>query len=99
MYIGHTGDDLARRFSKHRYDNNNRPNNNELTKHLNSSKHNFERDLEISILKKDVSTLGLREYYEDKFICKLGTLQPNGLNVDLNQFGKDMYASFQKLLH
>ena len=98
LYIGHTGDDLARRFSKHRYDNNNRPNNNELTKHLNSSKHNFERDLEISILKKDVPTLGLREYYEDKFICKLGTLQPNGLNVELNQYGKDMYASFQKLL-
>ena len=32
---------------------------------------------------------------EDKLICKFGTLQPNGLNVSIHQFGEDMYTKWE----
>ena len=37
LYIGHTGEQLAERFSKHRYDIKNRPDNSELGKHFHES--------------------------------------------------------------
>ena len=99
IYIGHTGDKLSSRFSKHRYDLKSRPDNNELTKHLNSSDHDFEKDIDITILKSDIPTVNQREFFEDKFICKLGTLSPNGLNADTHQYAKDMYSSYRNLFH
>ena len=44
--MGQTGDELSKRISKHRYDTKSRPNNNELSKHLASERHDFERDIE-----------------------------------------------------
>ena len=99
IYIGHTGEKLSSQFSKHRYDLKSRPDNNELTKHLNSSDHDFEKDIDITILKSDIPTVNQREFFEDKFICKLGTLSPNGLNADTHQYAKDMYSSYRNLLH
>ena len=34
LYIGHTGEQLSERFSKHRYDIKNKPDNSELAKHF-----------------------------------------------------------------
>ena len=97
LYIGHTGDELSQRMSKHRYDFNKRPHNNELTKHLAETNHSFETDIEVSILQRDVTSVQQREFVEDKFICRLGTKQPNGLNIALHQYGDDMYQSYQAL--
>ena len=95
LYIGHTGDELSSRMSKHRYDFNSRPLNNELTKHLRESPHDFEKDIEVCVIKKDITNAKERELMEDKFICLLGTLQPNGLNASLHQYGEDMYAAYR----
>ena len=53
----------------------------------------------ITILKSDIPTVNKREFFEDKFICKLGTLSPNGLNADTHQYAKDMYSSYRNLLY
>ena len=98
VYIGHTGEELSVRMSKHRYDFLKRPNNNELAKHLRETEHDFEQDIEVTILKRNIMTVQQRELMEDKLICKLGTLQPNGLNVSLHQYGEDMYTSYQHVL-
>ena len=50
IYVGHTGDELSQRFSKHRYDSNKRPDNNELSKHIARYNHNFETDIDITVL-------------------------------------------------
>ena len=97
LYIGHTGEELSVRMSKHRYDFLKRPNNNELAKHLRESPHDFEKDVEVSIIKQNVTTAQHRELIEDRFICKLGTLQPNGMNLSLHQYGEDMYGSYQNV--
>ena len=49
VYIGHTGEQLSERFSKHRYDIKNRPDNNELAKHFHDN-HNLNDDLNVTIL-------------------------------------------------
>ena len=89
------GDELGKRLSKHRYDFGKRPENNELTKHLAKTPHNFETDIEVSIVARGIATVRQREMTEDKIICKLGTLHPNGLNLSLHQYGEDMYDAFQ----
>ena len=65
-------------MSKRRYDFLNRPKNNEqneLTKHLAEDHYNFETDINVSILKKDVTSQPQRELMEDRIICRLGTMQ------------------------
>ena len=99
IYIGHTGEELRNRFSKHRYDANKRPENNELATHIAKYNHNFDTDIDVTILKKDISNTSEREYFENKFICLLGTKQPTGLNVDSNAYGHEMYDFAQTLLH
>ena len=93
LYIGHTGDELSVRMSKHRYDLHKRPENNELTKHLAATIHDFETDIDVTIIANDIGSCRQRELKEDKLICKLGTLQPNGLNLSLHQYGEDMYSA------
>ena len=48
LYIGHTGEQLSERFSKHRYDIKNRPDNSELAKHFHEN-HNLSDDLNVTI--------------------------------------------------
>ena len=97
IYVGHTGEELSQRFSKHRYDASKRPENTELSKHIAKHHHDFERDIDITILKSNLKTVPERELFEDKFICSLGTKSPNGLNVDLGSYGKEMYDSYANL--
>lgn len=97
IYVGHTGEELSQRFSKHRYDASKRPENTELSKHIAKHHHDFERDIDITVLKSNLKTVPERELFEDKFICSLGTKSPNGLNVDLGSYGKEMYDSYVNL--
>jgi len=98
IYIGHTWEELSQRFSKHRYDAKKRPDNNELAKHIAKYYHDFDKDVDVTILKLNVKTAPEREIVEDKFICTLGTRSPNSLNVDLSAYGKEMYETYDRLL-
>ena len=82
IYIGHTGDSMSDRFSKHKYDIKNRPQQNELAAHCHKHKHHdTEKDLEVFIIDHGMHLLGLRILLEDKYICKLQTLYPNEINT------------------
>ena len=73
IYIGETGDTLAGRFGKHRYDIKSRPDNNELAEHFHCD-HDL-GDMEVMILQSGHSkSRSQREHYEDKWICRLQTL-------------------------
>ena len=92
-YVGHTGDHLNDRFSKHRYDTKKRPGNSELAEHFN--KGHTEDDMEVFILQTGLPSEKQREFFEDRWICRLQTL--NAINTDIHQFAKDMYSSFKGL--
>ena len=93
LYVGQTGETLQKRMSKHRYDCKKRPSNCELAQHFHQN-HDLENDMEIHILQTGLKTEAEREFHEDRWICRLQTLQPHGINKDLNQFASDMYVCF-----
>ena len=90
LYIGHAGEQLSENFSKHRYDIKNRPDNSELAKHYQEI-HNLKNDLNKIILQNNIKTAAARRYHEDKWICKLRTLAPHGLNTETGEYAKEMY--------
>ena len=83
LYVGHTGNDLANRFGKHRFDIKKRPDNSELAEHFHTG-HALE-DMEITILESGITLDEERELLEEKWICRLQTLQPLGLNKQAYQ--------------
>ena len=93
LYIGHTGEQLSENFSKYRYDIKNRPDNSELAKHFHES-HNLNNDLNVTILQNNIKTAAARRYHEDKWICKLRTLAPHGLNTATGEYAKEMYKFY-----
>ena len=90
LYIGHTGEQLSQRFSKHRYGIKNRSHNSELAKHFHEN-HNLNDDLNVTILQYNIKTAAERKYHEDKWICNLKTLAPNGLSTEIGDYAKEMY--------
>ena len=97
IYIGNTIEELRERFSKHRYDAKNRPDNNELTAHIHKHRHEFDKDIEVLILKGDLYQKHKRELWEEKFICLLGTKASTGLNKELKHYGRELYEVFAEL--
>ena len=95
LYVGHTGKSLSSRFSNHRYDINKRPENNELASHF-AVDHDMDRDLEIQIVESGISDKRERVMKEDKWICRLQTLQPQGLNADCGPYAKETYEIWKK---
>ena len=97
-YVGQTGDQLSDRFSKHRYDCKRRPENCELSDHFHKHQHDFEKELGVVILEQlpKNSTSQVRKHYEDRWICKLQTMQPNGINLDVGWYAKEMYTCYQR---
>ena len=69
----------------------------ELADHIHKNKHDFEKDIEITILKQGFKSAEERKFYEDKYICSLATYYPDGLNEKLGNYAKEMYALHQKL--
>ena len=88
-YVGYTTMQLNERFNLHRSDVLHHPDRSELPGHFSGSPAcDFERDLEVHILQKDLSgSRAILEAAEDKWILKLDTLAPNGMNVKLNEYG------------
>ena len=97
IYVGETKEAIKTRFSKHRYDANKRPDNCELAKHIHAMGHDFDKDIEVMILKQGFKSTEERKFFEDKFICQLGTLSPEGLNKDLDHYAREMYDLHQHL--
>ena len=90
LYIRHAGERLWERFYKHSYDIKNRSDNSELAKHFHKS-HNSIDDLNVIILQNNITTAAAWKYHEDKWICKLRTLAPSGLNTETGGYAKEMY--------
>ena len=89
IYIGHTKCQLNTRFNNHRSHITAKPNSCELVNHFaTNTACKFDKDLSVTILERNLSgPRQLRELQEDKWIFKLDTLHPNGLNVRLNEYG------------
>ena len=89
IYVGQTKQKLFQRFCGHRSDTSLRPDRCELGQHFHDSPRcNFETDLQIHILQKDVrGSRSVREAEEDKWILKLNTLSPNGMNAKTSDYG------------
>ena len=68
LYVGETKDELRIRFSKHRYDAKKRPENCELTAHVHANNHDFEKDIEVTILQQGFKSEAERKFVEDKYI-------------------------------
>ena len=90
LYITHTGEQCSERFSKHRYDIKNIPDNSELAKHFNEN-HNLSNDFNVTLLQSNIKTAAARRHHENKCICKLKTLYPDGLNTEIGGYAKEMY--------
>ena len=95
IYIGHTGEKLSDRFSKHRYDIKQRPDNSELAAHFHQD-HDISSDMRIQILQSGIRSLPEREFYEDKWICRLQTLQPTGMNMETHHYAREVYQCHKK---
>ena len=96
--VGHTGDSLATRFSKHRYDIKKRPKNSEIAEHF--SVNHSENDLRVLILQSGLKDAKERQEFEDKWMCKLQTIQApdsSGINKDHGNFVKEMYQCCNEL--
>ena len=88
MYVGQTSIPLNERFNIHRSDITCYPDRCELPKHFAQNGCDFNKDLQVSILEHVHGSEDLRTYKEDKWITRLGTLQPTGLNNNISEFGK-----------
>ena len=100
LYVGHTGEAIKTRFSKHRWDSKNRPKNCELGKHIyDNEDHDFDRDVEISVIKIGFKNLDERKRAEDRAACKLGCITPTGINEmhALGDYAKEMYDLYQNI--
>ena len=58
--------------------------------------HDPEKDMDIYILQTGLVTEAEREFHEDRWICRLQTMEPSGINKELHQFGHEMYGSFTR---
>ena len=96
LYVGHTGEILATRFAKHRYDIKNRPKNSELAEHFHTG-HNMAEDLNVTIVQKDLINTSERENIENCWMCKLQTRHETGLNIDCGPYVKEVYIIWSQL--
>ena len=83
IYIGNTGKELRERFSKHRHDAKKRPENNELAAHIHKYQHEFDMDIDVLILKRNLHQKLERELREVKSTCSLSTKAPRRLIIEI----------------
>lgn len=89
LYVGQTGGPLNVRFNGHRSDASLRPERCELDQHFAEGNCDINKDLRVSILEKAQGTSeAFREYKEDRWITRLQTNKPTGLNVSTHEFGQ-----------
>ena len=94
LCVGHTTLELNRRFNLHRSDIELYPDKCELTQHFHHNNCDFRKDLEVSILGPVDGSLEKRLLLEDKWIVRLDTKAPNGMNEKLSDYGLLYYKLF-----
>ena len=88
LYVGETGGPLNVRFNGHRSDCNLRPDRCELDAHFASNDCNMDTDMEVSVLETiPGATETYRMYKEDRWITRLDSERPRGLNASSHDFG------------
>ena len=92
--VGYTTTPLNERLNRHWYDVQNRPEACEVSQHFSSGKCCFKKDIEISILSRVQGSQARMELEEDKWITRINSRFPNGLNERLSQFGSLYYSLF-----
>ena len=87
---------LNSQFNGHRSDVNVKPNVCELSQHFHNNKEcSIDRDLKVYILQDNVTgSWGKREYFEDRWMTRLNSKAPSGMNSNLKEFAKTFYALF-----
>ena len=48
-------------------------------------------NLTVTISQSNINTVTARRYHEGKYICKLKTLAPHGLNTEIGEYAKELY--------
>ena len=96
LCIGFTTRPLHMRFNNHRSDINTKDMSCELVKHFVNSNCNFDNDLKLYILQKNLPPdLNICKFYEDRWISRLDTRSPNGMNVLLNDYSQLYFKIFK----
>ena len=95
LYVGQTTTPLNERLNRHIYDTANRPDACELTQHFANCGCDIRTDIEISILSQVNGSETRMLLEEDKWITRLMTVPPYGLNEKLSTFGKMYFELFK----
>ena len=48
-------------------------------------------NLTVTISQSNIKTVTARRYHEGKYICKLKTVAPHGLNNEIGEYAKELY--------
>jgi len=94
LYIGQTERQLNLRFNNHRSDVIKQPQVCKLSEHFHNNDCSMQTDLRVSVLEQVTGSKALREYKEDRWITRLQTTAPNGMNVS---FTTDFGPVYTKL--
>ena len=92
LYFGHTRKNF-RSISPNIATTSRTGQNSELAKHFHQSR-NINDNLKITILQNNIKTAAAWRYHEDKWICRLKTSAPHGLNAEIGDYAKEMYKFY-----
>ena len=61
--------------------------------------HDIDKDLKVVILQKlENGNSQALNYFEDRWMCTLQSLSPDGINRDTNGYAKEMYTCFKRII-
>ena len=85
IYVGQSSQKFNSRFNGHISDVKVKPKACEVSQHFHNSKEcSIDRDLNVYILQDVTGSWEKREYFKDRWITKLNSKAPNGMNSNLN---------------
>ena len=87
LYVGYTTDQLNHRMNRHRSDIRHYPERCELAKHFHDNDCDFERDIQVTILEHVKGSEYKLKRQEDKWMKRLGSQHPTGMNISVSEFG------------
>ena len=95
LYTGQTGGKLSTRFGGHRSDVIHYPERCELAKHYHENDCEITKDLRITILEHVQNNEGVRLHKEAKWMTRLQTIAPNGLNSHSTEYATIYKSLFE----
>ena len=95
LYVGYTTTPLNVRFNNNRSHIRKNLDTCELVQHFANNSCDFQQDLELTVLQHVSGSRQRLELEEDKWIARLDTKHPNGLNERLSSYGKLYYDLFR----